>query len=102
MPTMKESFPLLDAPAGHLTGDGASEGDRVEIIGAPVQGPDARSWTNVRVLDAMGQPSGWVRSEMVNQPGVAPLVPIGKADFARECWRKGINYGVNPHYLAAI
>jgi len=25
-PTMKESFPLLDAPAGTLTGDGASEG----------------------------------------------------------------------------
>jgi hypothetical protein len=100
MATMLASRNLRKEPNGDPVGVIASAGASVDILGnQDVAG--AGSWTKVRLAVTFGLPEGWVSSEAVDVAGAAPVGPIDKMLFAKECWRQALYTGTNAHYLVA-
>jgi hypothetical protein len=95
MPTMRATRTLRLTPDGDRSDAIANVGDKVDIL------EERDPWTKIRLLPALGRPEGWVSSSAVDQAD-SPAGPIDKTAFARECWRQGILFGANAHYLAAI
>lgn len=100
MPTMRESMKLRKMPGGEETGRVAPIGFLIKINDRDPPASDNPGFYKIQVMEANGQPEGWVAADSVNQQD--SLTSIDKDRFAKECWRSAIDFGANAHYLAAV
>ena len=96
MPTIKSPCPLFTAEDGQPTNVISSLGENAEVISA------GKAFTQIKLVDRLGQPQGWVFTDTVDFTRSAPVEAIKLPDFATECWLQALYFGVNAHFLAAV
>ena len=99
MPKMLDTKTLRDGPNGAPTQEVASIGDQVTIKSSK------DNWVEI----ALDNPprTGWVPAELVdaaapNVPLAGGAPPLTRPRFVEKCVLRGIESGVNPHYLFGI
>jgi hypothetical protein len=96
MPSMKTDATLRDGPNGAKSAVIASAGDDVAVLGIK------DGWTQIKLVRAAGQPTGWVASDDVSTDAAQPVDPFDPKSFARLCLIQALTCGVNSHYILAV